>query len=762
MKDTLEELGIARVAVIGAGTMGSGIAAQFANGGAVVDLLDIADHEKDRNARAKAGVARQIEAGGFMGSEAPARVRPGNLEDDFDRLAEADWIVEVVVEDLGIKRDLFRRIEAVRKPGSLVSSNTSTLARADLVAGMGDAFDRDFVITHFFNPPRVMLPVEIVSGAGSDPDQIARAVRSVEEILGKVVVLCRDTPGFIANRIGCTWIAIGIREAVDMGLTVEEADAAMAAMGVPKTGVFGLMDLIGLDLVPLVWSSLMAALPESDAINRHDLPGVAAIRALNARGHHGRKSGAGFYRKAPDGSREALDLETLHYRPGMLVDIKALPGGGRDLTALLESDGSIGRYAWRVFSELVLYAATHAPEIAGDVRAIDDAVSLGYGWRAGPFEMADRYGAARIVQRLMSEGRTVPLVLDAARQAGFYEDGVPLACDGKRASADAHPAPFRVADCKSRGPVLGNEAASLWDMGDGLHCLEIHTKMNSFSPAVFDVLEGALDRAGGRLSGLLLGNDDPRAFSAGADLGFFLKQIQDGDFGRIAAYLERGGRAMLAMKHAPVPVVAALRGFALGGGCEFSMHADVVVAHAEARLGLPEIKVGIIPGWGGCTQLRLRAQSNGATPEGAAERAFSTVFTGARSGSAAEARELGLLRGGDPIVMHPGHVLSMARDLAATRMQSYSPSEPPVIIAAGQAAAADLLGGLPDTATDTDRDLATRLAWVLTGGDAAAGTPLSEEEMMTLEREVVLDLSKSRASQDRVAHMMTTGKPLAN
>lgn len=762
MNTPQQTAGIARVAVIGAGTMGSGIAAQFANGGAKVDLLDLPDPVNGRNARAEAGIAGQIGAGGFMGTEAPWRVRPGNLEDDFARLSDADWIVEVVVEDLEVKRDLFRRIAAVRKQGALVSSNTSTLARADLVAGMAETFDRDFVVTHFFNPPRVMLPVEIVSGPGSDPQQVARVNQATEEILGKVVVPCRDTPGFIANRIGCTWMAIGMREAARMGLTVEEADAAMAAMGMPKTGVFGLMDLIGLDLVPLVWTSLMTALPEADAINRYDLPGMPAIRDLNARGNYGRKSGAGFYRKAADGTRKALHLETLEYRPGVPVDIRALPGEGRDLAPLLEDTGRIGQYAWRVLSEVIAYAAQRGPEIAEDVQAIDDAVSLGYGWRTGPFALADRYGTARIARRLGAEGRAVPPLLEAAAGTGFYPDGVALRCDGSRGAADARPVPPRVADCRSGAPVLGNAAASLWHMGDGIHCFEIHTKMNAFAPDVFDVLEGALDLSGGSVKALVLANDDGRAFSVGADLGFFLDRIRAGDFDRIAAYLERGGRAMLAMKHAPVPVVAALRGLALGGGCEFAMHADAVVAHAEARMGLPEVKLGIIPGWGGCTQLVLRAQASGASPEKAVRQAFATVFAGTRSGSAAEARALGLLRPGDAVVMHHDHVLRRARDLAAARVEGYSAGAPSAIIAAGAAVASALTGSLPDMATDTDRALAGRLARVLTGGDAPAGTSLNEKDMMALERYVVLELSRSPASQDRMAHMMGTGKPLEN
>lgn len=527
-----ETTGIDRVAVIGAGSMGSGIAAQFVNAGLPVDLLDIPGSE-DRNAPAEAGIARQAEARGFMGRAAVGRIRPGNTEDDLDRLAAADWIVEVVVEDLEAKRALFRRIEAVRRPGCIVSSNTSTLRRADLVRDMGQGFARDFVITHFFNPPRMMPPVELVAGPESDARLVARATEAAEVLLGKTVIACRDTPGFVANRIGCTWMAMAALEARCLGLTVEEADAVHGAFGVPRTGVFALFDLIGIDLVPQVWQSLMDALPEGDAIRRFDLPGDSLFRRLIEEGRFGRKAGAGFYRKAEDGARQALDLETGAYRPQRPVARDALPGGGRDLAAMLDDDGRLGAYAWRVFALLLRYAAEHGPEIADDVGAVDAALALGYGWKAGPFALADRLGAQRLAERIAAEGEPVPALLRrAAEEGGFYAAGAPLAMGGGRAEAAATRRPS-VAALRSR--LAGNDAASLWDMGDGVACFAMTTKMNSFAAPVFDALEEALDRLGGAQRALVLGNDDPRAFSVGADLGYFLSLIDAGDFAAIEA-----------------------------------------------------------------------------------------------------------------------------------------------------------------------------------------------------------------------------------
>jgi 3-hydroxyacyl-CoA dehydrogenase len=750
---------VRRVAVIGAGTMGSGIAAQFANGGASVDLLDVPD-DAGRNARAEAGVARQLKAGGFMGAEAAARVRCGNIEDHPDRLAEADWIVEVVVEDIEVKRRLYARINDERKAGSLVSSNTSTLCRADLVAGQSAAFAKDFVVTHFFNPPRVMLPVEVVAGPDSDADQVARIMDATERVLGKVVIPARDTPGYIANRIGCTWIAIGITEALRLGVTPEEADAVMAAFGIPKTGVFGLMDLIGLDLVPLVWSSLMRALPAADAINRFDLPGCLPLRALIDAGRFGRKTGAGFYRKG-DAGRETLDLGTGDYRPARPVEASALPGGGRDIAALLGDDGPLGTYAWAVFSEVLVYAAEHAPEIAADIGAVDAAVALGYGWRSGPFALADRIGAEVIAARLEAEERPLPPLLAEARRAGFFPGGGPLSC-GDAQDIPVRPALPRVATLKSGAPRIGNAAASLRDAGDGLCVFEMHTKMNSFAPTVFDVLEEALQQSGRDMTALVLANDNDRAFSVGADLGFFHDCIDRGDFGAIEDYLERGQQVMLALKNGPVPVVAGVRGFALGGGCELAMHANAVVAHGEAKMGLPEVSVGLIPGWGGCTQLVLRAQVSGASDEEAARQAFDTIFSAARSGSAAEARELGLLRQRDEIVMHHDHVFSRACARAREMSGAEVPAEPRTIRAAGADVARTLCESLPGGATETDRAIAAVLARVLTGGDAAAGTALDETEMLALERGALLGLSRMESTKQRMAHMLKTGQPLRN
>lgn len=755
-----KETGITRVAVIGAGSMGGGIAAQFANAGIAVDLLDMAGPAGNRNGPAEAGMARQLGVGGFMAPAAAKNMRCGNVEDHLDRLAEADWIVEAVIERIEVKRDLFTRIEKVRRPGTIISSNTSTLPHARIIEGMPEAFARDFVITHFFNPPRMMQLLEIVTGPGTDPAVDRRVHDGARVLLGKTVVDCRDTPGFIANRIGCFWLAMAAVEARRRGLDVELADAVNAALGVPRTGVFGLLDLIGIDLVPNVWGSLIAALPADDAFQDFDLPGDDLIQALIASGRIGRKAGAGFYRKAADGSREALDLASGEYRAQKPVT--GLPGDGRDLAALLADEGPAGQYARVVLAHVVAYAATHAPDLANDVAEIDTAVVLGYSWKEGPLKLADRAGAAQVSQWLQAMGQPVPGLLVPAQQGGFYGDGDRLATDGRRVAAGAA-APLASA------PVLaGNKAASLHDIGDGVACLRLHTKMNSFHPDVFDVLEETLSRAGRDFGALVIGNEDPRTFSVGADLAFFLSMIDKGGVAALDSYVARGQSLFLGLRRAPVPVVAAAHGFALGGGCEFLLHADAVVAHSELNAGLPEVKVGLVPGWGGCTTLLMRGARGAAGPLQGARSAMEVIFAGNISGSALEARGMGLLRDSDRIVMYRGDLLRVAKEQALHMVPGYAPPAPAEIRVAGPSGRAGLLAPWSQEQhagriTENDFAIAEVLASVLTGGAAGdSRTVLSEEALMAEERRALATLVNRPETRARMEHMLRTGKPLRN
>ncbi|MGB6054322.1 MAG: 3-hydroxyacyl-CoA dehydrogenase family protein, partial [Burkholderiaceae bacterium] len=386
-----------KAAVIGAGSMGAGIAAHFANAGVPVVLLDMAAPDGARSAIAAGAIERQLATGGFMHPDCARLVTAGNVEDDFHLIADADWIVEAIIEDVEAKRQLYRRIEAQRKDGAIVSSNTSTIPLARLTAGLGERFAGDFVISHFFNPPRQMRLLELVTAAGTKPQTIARARRTGDAVLGKTIIDCRDTPGFIANRIGNYWMSVAALEAMAFGLTVEEADAVMARpFGFPRTGIFGLFDLVGINLVPLVWRSLLDTLPPEDDHHRFDLTGNAFIGGMLERGLTGRKGKGGFYRQTRNGAtrvRETIDFASGAYRPEQPAVLPALQEAGTDLRRLCEHDSAAGRYAWQVLSRLIRYAAAVAPEIADDVAAIDLAMQLGYNWAEGPFRIADRVGA---------------------------------------------------------------------------------------------------------------------------------------------------------------------------------------------------------------------------------------------------------------------------------------------------------------------------------------------------------------------------------
>ncbi|MGV3549215.1 3-hydroxyacyl-CoA dehydrogenase NAD-binding domain-containing protein [Rhizobium sp.] len=741
---------VKRAAVIGAGSMGGGIAAQFANAGVPVDLLDIASDGPDRNTAARAGIERQLKANGFAHEAAAELVRPGNIEDDLTRLAEADWIVEAIIENAALKRTLYARIDKVRKSGSIVSSNTSTILRAELLRDADAGFAADFVITHFFNPPRMMRLVELVKGPENRPETIDAVRAACETILGKTVVDCGDTPGFIANRIGCHWLAVAVIEAERMGVTPEQADAVMGAFGIPRTGAFGLMDLIGIDLVPHVWASLQDTLPAADAAHDYDLTQDRLIRGMIERGQIGRKARAGFYRLATDRSREVLDLVSATYRPERPLGTRDLPGGGRDIAALLDAEGRLGDYARGVFARLLSYAARHAGEIAGSADDVDTAIVLGYGWREGPFGLAKRYGAEKAAALLAAQG-----------------DDVDLPVPEGPARDDRSGGHASLANIRSRRrSMAGNDAASLWDAGEDIAVFEVHTKMNSLPPAIFDVVEQALEFGmSGRFRALVIANDDARAFSAGADLSFFLSLVEGGRFDDLEHFLTRGQKLFMALKYAPFPVIAAAHGLALGGGAEMMMHADAIVAHVELNAGLPETRVGIIPGWGGGKELLIRMGERGARePVATAAEAFRTIAGARISRSAHDALAMGLLRPTDIVVMNRDHLLRAAIDKAHAWLDAgYRPPEPALLRLAGPSGRLALMAEVrrPAAASQSgpeDMEIAEVLATVLTGGPSADPVhPRTEWDVLAIEREAVLARARHPATVARMKATLKSG-----
>ncbi len=521
--------GIRKAAVIGAGTMGSGIASHLANAGVPVVLLDVVpEGAGDESALAKAAVERMrvSRPPAFMHPDNARLITPGNIDDDLASIGDADWIAEAVVERLDVKKALYEVVDAVRAPGSIVTSNTSTIPLAMLTGGMPESLKRDFCITHFFNPVRYMRLLEIVKGPATRPEVIEMLTEFCDVKLGKGVVPCRDTPGFLANRIGVLALQVGIMEAARAGLTVEEADAIMGRpMGNPKTGVFGLYDLICLDLMLDVVASLAGALGNDDPFQAVT-GGIPSVAELVARGHTGNKTGAGFYREVRMNGelrREALDLSSGAYRPVTRPRPAAADAGETEgLRALVEYPDKYGRFAWRVLARTLAYAASLLPEVGTRIAPMDEAMKLGYSWSRGPFEMIDALGVAWFRDRLRAEGMSVPPIVEMAGSSSLYRTAGDhlehLGYDGSYHVLTRAPGVERLGDIRrTASAVIENEAASLWDVGDGVACLEFHTKANALVPDSMALLRESLSVVEERFTALLVHNDAPH-FSVGFNL----------------------------------------------------------------------------------------------------------------------------------------------------------------------------------------------------------------------------------------------------
>ena len=764
---------IRKVGVVGAGVMGAGIAAQVANAGVPVLLLDLVP---DGAAKAVERMLKQDPAP-FMSRAAAKLVETGSTETDLARLAECDWIVEAIIERPDAKQALYRRlIEAA--PNAVVSSNTSTIPLAMLTAGLGDEFARRFLITHFFNPPRYMRLLEIVTGPHTDPGTVASIEAFADRAMGKTCIGCHDTPGFIANRLGTYWLTVAMTEALDAGLTVEEADAVIGRpMGVPKTGVFGLMDLVGLDLVPHVNASMARALPKDDAFHaaNRDIPLIG--RMIEA-GLTGRKGKGGFYRlnRAGGGKRrEAIDLRTGEYRPERTPELPEVEAAGKDLRRLLDAETPAGRYAWRVLGQTLAYAAGLVPEAADSPADVDAAMRLGYNWKQGPFELADRLGTDWLAAKLEAAGVAVPALLALAKGRTFYrvEAGQPQ-CLGPNGAYHDVPRPDGVlllADVKLRSkPVLRNGSAALWDLGDGVACFEFTSKMNALDEGIMTLLAQSIEVVRQGFKALVIYNEGTN-FSVGANLGVALFAANIAAWGEIEKGVEGGQKVYQALKYAPFPVVAAPAGMALGGGCEVLLHSAAIQAHAELYAGLVEAGVGLIPGWGGCKEMLVRWQANPRLPRGpmpAPGKVFELISTAQVSKSAAEARENGILREGDRITMNRDRLLADAKARALELADGYQPPAPHEFKllpgesgALGMRLAAEAFKAR-GIASAHDVVIAGALARVLSGGAADLVDTVTEQQMLDLEREAFMRLVRTGPTLARIEHTLETGKPLRN
>lgn len=748
--------------VIGAGTMGSGIAAHLANCGITVTLLDRVGDEEDRSSLARTAIERQVKGGGFMVPVFAERVTPGNVDDDLGAVTDADWVVEAVFEDPAVKHELYAKLDPLLRPGTLVTSNTSGIPVAELVRGHSEQFANDFAITHFFNPPRQMELLEVVAGTDTDPAIHRRVSEVADRQLGKSVLECRDTPGFIANRLGSHWMAVAALEAFDAGLDVETADAIMSRpFGIPRTGVFGLFDLVGVNLVPLLWPVLTRALPADDDAQRYDLMSNRVFTHLLDHGLIGRRGPGGFTRRKNEAGEkvdEVLDFETLEYRARREPTDPA--ASARDLGGVLAGDSAGARWAWTVFAQVLDYACHIAPEVGDDVEAVDAGMELGYAWGRGPFKLADAVGVGELVARYEAEGRPVPALLAAAAEAGgFYPDAESVfGSDGVVRPRRRIEGVVTVADAVRAGGVLAsNDSADVVDLGDGVACLALKTKMNTCDAGVIEMVEQAASLgSAGRFRALVIGSDHPRAFSAGANLATFTHFIDADDPKGLRALVRRGQLAFHALRNAAFPVVAAGKGFALGGGLELLLAANRVVTHAELYAGFPERTVGLLPAWGGVVQSLVRAvEADVADPAAAA---FTVTSTSEVSTSAWQAADWHLLRGEDEVVASARRVLAEAKAVAVDLVESgWTPSPIAVLPLAEPGAGLD--AGWAQ-ASATDRAIVARIAGILTGDEA--GATASEDELLPLEVDAAVDLLGMPENQERVRHLLATNKPLQN
>jgi 3-hydroxyacyl-CoA dehydrogenase len=773
---------IQKACVIGAGVMGSGIAAQIANAGVPVLLLDIVPKDgNDRSAIAKGAIERlqKTDPAPLMSRAAAKLITPGNIEDDLDQLKDVDWIVEAIIERLDLKQSLYHKLEAKRKSGSILSSNTSTIPLQVLVEGMPENVQRDFCITHFFNPPRYMRLLEVVGGAKTRPEVIAEISAFGDERLGKAIVRAKDTPGFVANRVGVFWMQAAVNIAIDMGLTVEEADAVMGRpIGAPKTGIFGLLDLVGLDLQPHVDASMKAALKPDDAYQsvRRDFP---LLTKMIADGYTGRKGKGGFYRLNTTGGqkvKESVNLKTGAYATSDRARLDSADAAKGGLKVLVTHKDKGGQYAWAVLSRLLSYAASLVPEIADDIVQVDLGMKTGFNWKRGPFEMIDQLGAAWFAERLAAEKMPVPaLVKLAAEKGGFYkiENAKPhyLATDGSYRPVERPKGAILLSDIKlASKPIAKNGSASLWDIGDGVACLEFHSKMNALDPDSLAMVKQAVEIVGKKMKALVIHNEAEN-FSVGANIGLALFAANIAMWPMIEDLIGQGQAAYKALKFAPFPSVGAPSGMALGGGCEVLLHCSAVQAHAETYMGLVEVGVGLIPGWGGCKELLLRNQPGPKDPKGPmppVAAAFESISLAKVAKSAAEAMEMKFLRPTDHITMNRDRLLADAKARALELLAAgYKPPVPVELRLPGPTGRTALglaVDGFAKQgkALPHDVTVSSALAEVLTGGATDMTEIVTEDQIQKLEKKAFLSLLRTGPTLARMEAMLTTGKPLRN
>jgi 3-hydroxyacyl-CoA dehydrogenase len=802
-------LRIQKTVVLGAGTMGARIAAHFANAGLPCLLLDIVPKDAaaaDRNKIVLAGfeAAKKAKPAAFFSPSLASKVAIGNFEDDLARIADADWIIEVVAENLEIKRALLAKVAQFRKPGSIVTTNTSGLPIHLIAEGLPEEFQQHWAGTHLFNPPRYMKLVEVIRGPKTLPDVIAALSDFCDRRLGKGVVLAKDTPNFIANRIGTFSMLNALRLMQSLGMTIEEVDACTGpAVGWPKSATFRTADIVGLDVLVHVVKNIYETAPYDESRETYKIP--VFVEEMATRKWLGDKTGQGFYKRVKGGQGEkeilTLDLNTMEYREKQKARFASIEAGKavedtrarlRGLLAPLfagEKTDKAQQFIWGGLSEMCLYAGRRMPEISENIVDVDRAMRWGFAWELGPFEIVDAIGLKAFSEQITKEGRTLPAVFEKALSAGrssFYESskGETSVFDIATSQTKKVEEPAGILilkNLKDAGrEVDRNSGASLIDLGDGVVCCEFHSKMNAIGADLIAMIHKGIKRLETDFDAMVIANQATN-FSVGANLMLVLVGAQEQEWDELHMAVKQFQNVNLAIKYASKPVVAAPQGMALGGGCEVSLHAAKIHAAAEAYIGLVETGVGLIPGGGGTKEMLIRANESAASGDDldlfhTSRPVFENIALAKVGTSAEECRELGYLRRTDTYSINRDRLVADAKQsalalvrggwkpAAATWQEGGQTTQIKVLgesfLAAAKLAIHMMTRG--GHASDYDAHVARKLANILAGGSLSAPQFVSEQYVLDLEREAFVSLCGEKKTQERIAHTLKTGKPLRN
>ncbi|MEN6320288.1 MAG: 3-hydroxyacyl-CoA dehydrogenase NAD-binding domain-containing protein [Syntrophaceae bacterium] len=800
---------IKKAAVLGAGVMGASIAAHLTNAGIECVLLDIipfelteADKEKGlteksplwRNRFAASGLDGVLKSkpAAFYTKKNASMIRIGNFEDNLKWLSDVDWVIEVVIESLKIKQELFAKIEKVVKADCIVTTNTSGIPIRDISANFGSKLKKNFLGTHFFNPPRYMKLLEIIPGAETKQEIVDYMVEFCEQVLGKGVVICKDVPNFVGNRIGVFDISNAIRLMADRKMRIDETDAIIGkALGRPGSAIFGTLDLVGLDTGHHVMKNLYEAVPD-DEMRDMFIPSDV-MNTMMERKWLGNKTKQGFYKRAGDkGKKEklVLDYTTMEYVPSTKPKFESISlakkiedNVPKMIRTVFEGTDSASDLAREYLCNNFIYAANRIPEICDTIVAIDNAMKWGYNHQLGPFETWDAVGVRHAVDLMKKMGKQVPQKIEDMLDAGnesFYakkEDGLYYYdFESKNyVKLKENPKIIILPSLKDRKKIVKqNMGATLVDIGDGVACLEFHTKMNSVDQDVVQMIFDSCDIVEKDFLGMVVGNHATN-FSVGANVFMVLIAAQKGDWDVLEKLVEEFQNANMRMKYLARPVVTAPAGMALGGGCEISMHGAKCQPCGETYIGLVEVGVGVIPAGGGCKELMVRITEG--IPDGAIEaglnlqhfysKVFENIAMAKVATSAAEAMELGYIRKTDTISMNRDQQIWDAKQVVIGLSRFYKKPSPALIPVMGEnfrgmcnAVVYNMRHG--NFITDYDVQIAGKLAHVLSGGECPEGTLVAEQEILNLEREAFLSLCGEQKTQDRIMHMLNTGKPLRN